>query len=149
MVWLIHRCVPEAQKNTWHIIDAQYTFDGWMSEPVNGGVNLISCGWTRFLNLNIIRNLPSWILSSVRLQVGLEELSPPMEEPLPPPGSQPHSSKCGEGDIFFTIIAENILGLVLMDSDKEVQEGGDICLLIADSRCCVTETKTTLILQLK
>ena len=46
-----------------------------------------------------------------------------MEEPLPPPGSQPHSSKCGEGDIFFTIIAENILGLVLMDSDKVLGQG--------------------------
>ena len=27
---------------------------------------------------------------------------------------------------------------------KEVQEGQDLCLLTADSRCCVAETKTTL-----
>ena len=27
---------------------------------------------------------------------------------------------------------------------REVQEGGDICILMADSRCCVAETKTTL-----
>ena len=27
---------------------------------------------------------------------------------------------------------------------KEVQEGGDICILTVDSRCCMTETNTTL-----
>ena len=46
-----------------------------------------------------------------------------MEEPLPPPGSQPHSSECGKGVIFFTITAEKILGLVLMDSDEVLGQG--------------------------
>ena len=29
-------------------------------------------------------------------------------------------------------------------SGKEVQEGGDICILMADSHCCMAETNTTL-----
>ena len=31
-----------------------------------------------------------------------------------------------------------------MEVGKEAQEGGDICILIADSHCCMTETRTTL-----
>ena len=27
---------------------------------------------------------------------------------------------------------------------REVQEGGDICIPVADSRCCIGETNTTL-----
>ena len=27
---------------------------------------------------------------------------------------------------------------------REVQEGGDICILMADSHCCMAETDTTL-----
>ena len=27
---------------------------------------------------------------------------------------------------------------------REAEEGGDICILIADSRCCIAETNTTL-----
>ena len=27
---------------------------------------------------------------------------------------------------------------------REVQEGGDVCILMADSRCCTAETNTTL-----
>ena len=30
------------------------------------------------------------------------------------------------------------------ESGREAQEGGDICIHIADSLCCTTETNTTL-----
>lgn len=30
-----------------------------------------------------------------------------------------------------------------LGSEKDVQEGGDVCTLMADSHCCKTETKTT------
>jgi len=31
-----------------------------------------------------------------------------------------------------------------MEVGKEAQEGGDICILMADSHCCIAETRTTL-----
>lgn len=75
----------------------------WVSSAVAG---------TKFLN-TIMRNLPPWILSSVWLQAGSL-----LMRPLPPPGSQPHNAKCGKGSIFFTIVAENIPGLVPMGSHE-------------------------------
>ena len=40
----------------------------------------------------------------------------------------------------------------MVKDGREIQEGGDISILMADSRCCMAETNTTLsaiILQLK
>ena len=31
-----------------------------------------------------------------------------------------------------------------MGSGREVQDGGDICILMADSHCCMAETNRTL-----
>lgn len=38
--------------------------------------------------------------------------------PFLPPGSQPHSSECGKGSLYFTVIAESRSGFVLMGSDE-------------------------------
>ena len=33
-------------------------------------------------------------------------------------------------------------------SEREAQEGGDVCILTAESPCCMAETSTTLVKQL-
>ena len=32
----------------------------------------------------------------------------------------------------------------MVGSGREAQEGGDICIIMADSSCCMAETNTTL-----
>lgn len=54
--------------------------------------------------------------------MGLEELSP-RGGALTTPRLTAPQLQVWEGDIFFTIIAENILGLVLMESDKVLGQG--------------------------
>ena len=41
------------------------------------------------------------------------------------------------------VLCDN-LGDELGRGRREAQEGGDICLLMADSHCCMAETNTTL-----
>ena len=42
------------------------------------------------------------------------------------------------------MISDNLEGWGGVGDRREVQDGGDICILVADSHCCMAETKTTL-----
>ena len=42
------------------------------------------------------------------------------------------------------MLGDNLEGWDGMGGGREVQEGGDICILMADSYCCTAETNTTL-----
>ena len=42
------------------------------------------------------------------------------------------------------VLSDNLEGWDGVEGGREVQEGGDICILIADSHCCRAETNTTL-----
>ena len=42
------------------------------------------------------------------------------------------------------MICDNLEGWDGVRDRREAQKGGDICILVADSHCCMAETKTTL-----
>ena len=42
------------------------------------------------------------------------------------------------------MLCDNLEGWDRMGSGREVQEGGDICILMADSHFCMAEINTTL-----
>ena len=42
------------------------------------------------------------------------------------------------------MLCDNLEGWDRMGSGREVQEGGDICILMADSHYCMAEINTTL-----
>ena len=51
---------------------------------------------------------------------------------------------CSAGSSAWCSVVTWIGGMGVGWSGKEVQEGGDICIHIADSLCCTAETNTTL-----
>ena len=42
------------------------------------------------------------------------------------------------------VLCDNLEGWFGMGSGREIQEGGDICMIMADAHHCVVETNTTL-----
>ena len=46
------------------------------------------------------------------------------------------------------VLWDNPEGWDGVGGEKEAQEGGDICILTADSHCCMAETKTNIVKQL-
>ena len=42
------------------------------------------------------------------------------------------------------VLCDNLEGWFGMGSGREIQEGGDICMIMADAHYCVVETNTTL-----
>ena len=42
------------------------------------------------------------------------------------------------------MLCDNLEGWVGVRGEREVQGGGDICILMTDSHCCTTETNITL-----